>query len=64
MKASKTYLSIATLAVATISFVVMVAGFFIHPSVVGFFASFVFALSAYLFVHLCIPDDDFGKNTD
>ncbi|MBR4926422.1 MAG: hypothetical protein IKZ61_11870 [Prevotella sp.] len=61
MKASKKYLSIVTLAVAAISFVVMVAGFFIHRTVVGFFALWVFALSSYLFVHLCIPDDDFGK---
>ena len=59
VKAWKPYLLIAALAVAAISFIVMVFGFFVRQTVTGYFASWVFAASFCLFVNLGIPDDDF-----
>ena len=57
MKALKTYLSIVLLAIAAISFIVMVFGFFVRPSVTGFTAMWVFGLSFFSAVFLNVPDD-------
>ena len=58
MKAVKTYLIIALMAVAVVSFVVTVWGFILHPAVYGFVAMWVCALSFSLIIFLGIPNDE------
>ena len=57
MKALKPYLTVTLLAIAAISFIVMVFGFFVRPSVTGFIAIWVFGFSFSFAIFLNLPDD-------
>ena len=61
VKQSRQYFIAALVAVAAVSFIVMVMRFFIHTTVTGFFAAVVFGASFFTAVQLGLPADDFSK---
>ena len=64
MKKIKPYLQLASLVTTVISLLVVVFGFFIRQTVAGYFATWVFALSFFVFVNLGIPSDDSKPEED